>query len=1257
MPPNLTRLKALIYTRTAEVFDLLVDQLLRCGCDTCAIRADPGGDFARLLDPALDVILVELEPGRENLSGLFMLLEQRGLEIPVILILDAADPALEAMALHYLDQGAADYLVKDRLGRLGAALERALEQRDFRRDFLPCGVRLPNTRGAQNGRDELPRYQKLFEHVPEIIREIRERRTPDHLLDKIFANLDEVVMVQDSVSRVILQCSPSIEKVLGYTSEEVVGKPPEFLFEKPEDFWEFGRQMRDALDQGIVLHRERRLRRKDGRYIFADATISAIWDEKGQRIANVGTIHDITERKQAEAALQENAALLKERNEELAESEERFRTLIEKAPVAISIARDGRRIYANPRYLKLFGYERPEEFIGRPLSNQVAVEDRQRIMDLNQQLVQGQRSEVEFEFTALRKDGSCFPAQGAVTCAEFSDGPAVLGFFYDLTGRKQAEAALRESEARYRRLFEDAVLGVFQSTPEGGVIAVNPSFARMFGYDSPEDVKATVKNVATDIFADPQRRSQIARQSAESPGTNVFENVYRRKDGSTFPGMLYLHPVLNEDGSVHHFEGLIEDITQRKAAERELKRRMVELEALHDVAVAGSEATSLDDLILRVVEIIKTQLYPDEFGVAFVDEELGTLTYHPSAYAYAEDIVLTIPVTTGISGAVARSGIPRRVGNVQLDSDYIAANPQTRSQLTVPMALGSRVIGVINAESYRPDYFSEADERLLVALAGELATAIEKIRLLEAERDRRQELESLAEISAVVRAAETRAEMLPAILDRMLEVLNSKGAAIAMRDPYSDELVFELGRGSWQAIQGKRMPLTAGIGGQVVASGKLISVDQSAGPDPRIFLPNFIGAARFVLCLPLIANEQVTGLLYLGCSSAFHPAEIRLANATADIIASAFRRVQLHAETVRQIQRLTALRAIDQSILETPDLEKTLHILLDKFTGLLGVDGAEFLLYDPRARRLEVAAECGLPPIPIWDKTLVLESTHAGRVALSGKIDFIPNLAAIEDSLTRRIRAIGERFTSYLCMPLIAKGELKGVMQIFNRTRLDPTPDWMGFLQTLTDQAAIAIDNAQLFNEQQRTNQRLTEAYDATIEGWSRALDMRDKDTEGHSQRVTELTLRLAWSLGVPEEELAHIRRGAQLHDIGKMGIPDAILLKPAPLTKDEWQIMRQHPQLALDFLSPIEFLRPALEIPYCHHERWDGSGYPRGLKGEEIPLSARIFAVVDVWDALTSDRPYRPAWSKEKALAYIRAQAGSHLDPRVVEHFLAALE
>jgi putative nucleotidyltransferase with HDIG domain len=239
-------------------------------------------------------------------------------------------------------------------------------------------------------------------------------------------------------------------------------------------------------------------------------------------------------------------------------------------------------------------------------------------------------------------------------------------------------------------------------------------------------------------------------------------------------------------------------------------------------------------------------------------------------------------------------------------------------------------------------------------------------------------------------------------------------------------------------------------------------------------------------------------------------------------------------------------------------------------------------------------------------------------------------------------------------IPLLAKGQVKGILELFQRTALVLEMEDYAFLEMLTGQAAIAIDNSELFERLQSSNAELGMAYDSTLEGWANALELRDKETEGHTRRVAELSTRLAQTMGVREADILQVYRGALLHDIGKMGVPDSIVLKPGPLTEDEWVIMRKHPRFAYDMLSPIAFLRMALDIPYCHHEKWDGTGYPRGLKGAQIPMPARIFAVVDVWDAITSDRPYRKAWQKEVALQYIREQTGRHFDPEVVKVFLA---
>jgi PAS domain S-box-containing protein/putative nucleotidyltransferase with HDIG domain len=370
-------------------------------------------------------------------------------------------------------------------------------------------------------------------------------------------------------------------------------------------------------------------------------------------------------------------------------------------------------------------------------------------------------------------------------------------------------------------------------------------------------------------------------------------------------------------------------------------------------------------------------------------------------------------------------------------------------------------------------------------------------------------------------------------------------------------------------------------------------------------------------------------------------------------------RKRAEEQTQLQIQRLKALRAIDVAISSSFNLNLTLDILLDQVISQLKADAAAILLFDPNTRGLEHAASRGFRTSAIRTAKVRLGEGYAGKAVLERRTIHVSNIMESDGELPPAFLQMlaEEAFIDYYCVPLLVKGEVKGALEIFHRSRLESDPEWLDFLETLAGQAAIAIEDSTLFENLQRSNQELFQAYDATIEGWSHALDLRDKETEGHTQRVTELTLALARKFGFTDEQLINIRWGALLHDIGKMGVPDSILLKPGKLTDEEWQIMKQHPTFALEMLSPIRYLTTSLDIPYCHHEKWDGTGYPRGLKGEMIPLAARLFAVVDVWDALRSDRPYRKAWTIEQTSEYIRSQAGTYFDPKAVELFLELVQ
>jgi len=350
---------------------------------------------------------------------------------------------------------------------------------------------------------------------------------------------------------------------------------------------------------------------------------------------------------------------------------------------------------------------------------------------------------------------------------------------------------------------------------------------------------------------------------------------------------------------------------------------------------------------------------------------------------------------------------------------------------------------------------------------------------------------------------------------------------------------------------------------------------------------------------------------------------------------------------------LGALMGVGRTINSSLGLKRVLEEVMDTLIELMRAERGLLMLRESNGE-LTVRIARGIAHVNLDEESFKVSRTIVGKVAETGEPILTTN-AQEDPRFGSQLSIAMHQLRSILCAPLKIKNQLIGVIYVDNRARTGIFQESeLNLITAFADQAAVAIDNAQLFDSLQASNRELQEAYQATLEGWVQAMDMRDKETEGHTQRVTVLTERLARMMGVHGDELVNITRGALLHDIGKMAIPDGILLKPGKLTDDERKLIQKHPVYAYDMLKRIDFLLPAIDIPYCHHEKWDGTGYPRGLKRDEIPFAARIFPVIDVWDALVSDRPYRKGKAPEEVLEHIKADAGKHFDPQAVEAFLA---
>jgi PAS domain S-box-containing protein len=540
----------------------------------------------------------------------------------------------------------------------------------------------------------------------------------------------------------------------------------------------------------------------------------------------------------------------------------------------------------------------------------------------------------------------------------------------------------------------------------------------------------------------------------------------------------------------------------------------------------------------------------------------------------------------------------------------------------------------------------------------------ERKRAEEAIRQRFGELQALYEVSNAISAEHDLNALLRTIVESARKLLHSASSGIYLSLPASEQLELTVDTEPYIPF-GARLHFGEGVAGRVAQTQRPLRVDDYSTWEGRS--PLYEGAGlRAVLEVPMLYKGELIGVLTadeVGESGRkFTEADEHLLSLFASQAAGAIHSARLREQTVQRLSELEVLYQSGLALSQPVNPHAIAQKIIDLLDQKMDWHHTAIRLYRPEDGSLELLA-FSQPEVKDETERSALEKRFVRAVARSGQ-----GLSgwAVQHGETVRSNDLRNdpRYVdtfpglqSGLYVPMKIGEQVIGVISIESEQIEAFSESDERLTITLATQAAVAIENAQLLNDLLLSNTSITSAYDATIEGWSRAMDLRDKETEGHTQRVTELTLSMARSMGLSEDELTHIRRGGLLHDMGKLGVPDNILLKNENLTAAEWEIMRKHPTYAFEMLSSIAYLQPALEIPYCHHEMWDGRGYPRGLRGEEIPLSARIFAVADVWDALTSDRPYRPAWSKKKAIEHIKGESGKHFDPQIVKAFLRLVD
>lgn len=697
---------------------------------------------------------------------------------------------------------------------------------------------------------------------------------------------------------------------------------------------------------------------------------------------------------------------------------------------------------------------------------------------------------------------------------------------------------------------------------------------------------------------------------------------------------------------------------------QETNRQAQEAAAIAEVGRDISATLQLDVVMERIASYAMDLLHAETSAVYLTDTTTSTL-HAIAALGMDAEAIKNDPLAlgNGILGNIALQNTGEIVNDTANDPRTVIVKGTAQNPLEhimgVPILLKDRNSGLLAVwRSGSGTEFTRRELEFLTSLARQAAVAIENARLYAETQRRLKELEIINRLSTSLRVTQSVDEMLPILLNETLQLVNTSHGSIWLFDHTSDRLVQRVAKGADTKIKHTSLSVMDGIIGHTFRSGRAY-FSSDLKKDALLFAGNrdSIAAGLGGASIPIQSTAGPVGVMVIAVETGRQIAdEINLLTILAEITGNSIHRAQLYEQSQRQVRRLTSLRDIDAAIASSFDLRLTLNILMDHTLNHLGLDAVNIGLYHPDLQTLTYLPGVGFNiPSPTRPQIRIGEGL-AGQVILKQQTCHIINLQSAPEA-SHELLIKREGFVTYIGIPLIVKGQIKGVFEVFHRTHLSPTPDWMEFLHTLAGQAAIAIDSSQLFENLQRSNQELIQAYDTTLEGWARALELRDRETEGHTRRVTELTIRLARYMGVRESELVNIHRGVLLHDIGKMGVPDHILKKKGELTKEEWAEMCQHPVYAYNLLSPISFLRGVLDIPYCHHEHWDGGGYPRGLRGEQIPLAARIFSVVDNWDALLSDRPYRRAWPQEKVIKHLREIAGTMLDPKIVAIFLKMME
>ncbi|GEM_PF-161837 len=1085
-------------------------------------------------------------------------------------------------------------------------------------------------------------------HILSVVRDITERkqaeeaiRASNEILGAIF-NVSPLAVILLDMAGMIQLWNPAAERIFGWAKDEILGKPNPII--PPDKVDEYHSLLDHILAGDTVSEREVVRQRKDGSRITISLSSAPLFDAAGSPRAVMAIVADITERKLAEAELQKSRYLLQESQKIAGIGHYDLDVL--KGTWESSETLD-----------QLFGIggDYPRDVAG--WLQLVYPDDRNEVGTYFANDVLTRRRPFDKEYRIVRfGDGKTRWVHGLGKLEFDPDGnpTRLIGSIQDITERKQAESILQARLRLMEFAATHSLADLLQKTLDEAE-ALTDSSIGFYHFLQPDQVTLSLQTWST--------RTKTDFCTAKGEGLH-----YSVDQAGVWVDCIYSGgPVIHNDyASLPHRKGLPEGHAEVR---RELVVPVKRGDALVSILGVGNKPQEYTEEDIHAVSFLADLAWDiaerkrAEVSLREREEKMQSIfRAAPIGIGMVVERVIqeanqTLCNMTGYTHEELIGMDSRLLYRTQEDYDFVGVEKYRQ--------ISQYGMGTIETQWQRKDgrvcdiLLSSAPIDLGDLSKGVTFTALditESKRAEESVRLKTDELEALFSISTHLRSAQSANDMLPMVLEELRRVLETDTSAIILHTAEEEHFTYALGDGILTSNIGKQFGVENSISGLILKTRQPYVTGNLSTDTRKASAVNGAESLGPAVLVPVQSDDEFLGVLVCAREKdkgapPFSTSEVQLLTAIGEMVGNALRRARLFDQALSRLQHVQALHSVDMAISANLDLNITLEILLSQVTAQLNVDAADILLLDPHSFILEFAAGHGFQNKLIQSSSLRIGDGLAGWVALNRKMLVVPNLA-LSDRLIRK-NLPDEGLVYYYGVPLICKGNLLGVLEVFSRSPHQVGAEELDYLEALAIQAAIAIDNAKLFGQLQSSNMELMMAYDATIEGWSRALELRDEETEGHTLRVAEMTMKLAKLMGMSEKDFTHIRRGALLHDIGKMGIPDKILLKPGPLDDAEWEIMKLHPVYAYEMLRPITFLRPAVDIPHCHHEKWDGSGYPRQLKGEAIPMPARIFAIADVYDALTNDRPYRKAWPKEKAIAYILEQSGKHFQPEIVEAFV----